>query len=178
MNIKRKIFLIIYYAIAKHLPNSYTPVIGRVCNRFRVFCVKRIFRRSGNIATICRGVYFGNGAEVEMGDGSGLGPYNTIPSNIKIGNNVMIGPEVLIFKKNHRFDIQGVPMCLQGVVETRPVEIGNDVWIGQRAIILPGRHIGSGSIIGAGAVVTKDVEEFKIVGGNPAKVIRDRFPNQ
>lgn len=174
---KRKLFLILYYGFAKHLPNSYTPVIGKFCNKFRVFCVKRIFRRSGKIATICRGVYFGNGSGIEMGDGSGLGPYNTIPSNIKIGNNVMLGPEVLILKKNHRFDIKGIPMGLQGVVEARPVEIGDDVWIGQRAIILPGRHIGSGSIVGAGAVVTKDVPDFKIVGGNPAHIIRDRFPN-
>ena len=55
-----------------------------------------------------------------------------------------------------------------------PVYIGDDVWIGARVIILPGRKIGEGVIIGAGAVVTKDVPDYAVVGGNPAKVIKFR----
>ena len=174
MNIKRIFFLSLYYGFAKYLPDSYAPIVGKICNRIRIFCVKRIFRRCGNVATICRGVYFGNGAEVEMGDGSSLGPHNVVPNNIKIGNSVMLGPEILILKVNHRFDRKDVPMGLQGTMPVRPVEIGNDVWIGQRAIILPGKHIGSGSIVGVGSVVTKDVGDYQIVGGNPAKLIRNR----
>jgi phosphonate metabolism protein (transferase hexapeptide repeat family) len=56
------------------------------------------------------------------------------------------------------------------------VTIGHDVWIGHGAIVLPGRHIGDGAVIAAGAVVTKDVPAYAIVGGNPARFIRPRFP--
>lgn len=56
--------------------------------------------------------------------------------------------------------------------------VGNDVWIGYNALILPGVHIGDGAIIGAGSVVTKDVPAYTIVGGNPAKIIRKRFSDQ
>jgi acetyltransferase-like isoleucine patch superfamily enzyme len=58
---------------------------------------------------------------------------------------------------------------------TKPVTIGNDVWIGRSAIILPGVQIGSGAVIGAGAVVTKSVPSYAVVAGNPAKIIRYRF---
>src|SRR5690606_9224 len=58
-----------------------------------------------------------------------------------------------------------------------PLTIGNDVWIGSRTTILPGcRRIGDGAIIGAGSVVTRDVADFSIVAGNPAREIRKRFP--
>ena len=65
-------------------------------------------------------------------------------------------------------------MMEQGFEEERPVVIGNDVWIGDRVIILPGVHVGDGSILAAGAVVTKDVPPYAIVGGVPAKLIRMR----
>ncbi|AOO83982.1 chloramphenicol acetyltransferase [Bosea vaviloviae] len=57
-----------------------------------------------------------------------------------------------------------------------PVTIGHDVWIGHGAIILPGRKIGTGAVVAGGAIVTKDVAPYTIVGGNPAKPIRRRFP--
>ncbi len=86
----------------------------------------------------------------------------------------MMAPEVLILGGNHRFDRVDIPMMFQGNVEYGPVEIGNDVWIGSRVIILPGLKIGEGSIIGAGSVVTKDVMPYSIVAGNPAKLIKMR----
>jgi phosphonate metabolism protein (transferase hexapeptide repeat family) len=57
-----------------------------------------------------------------------------------------------------------------------PVSIGHDVWIGHGAVVLPGRNIGTGAVVAAGAVVTKDVAPYTIVGGNPARPIRERFP--
>jgi maltose O-acetyltransferase len=65
-------------------------------------------------------------------------------------------------------------MWKQPFTATRPVVIEDDVWIGTRVIILPGVHVGTGSVIGAGSVVTHDVEPYSIVGGNPAKLIRYR----
>ena len=68
-----------------------------------------------------------------------------------------------------------MPIGSEGNLPDTPLEIEQDVWIGARAIILPGcKHIGAHYIIGAGAVVTKDVPDYAIVGGNPAKVIRMR----
>ncbi len=84
----------------------------------------------------------------------------------------------MILSQNHRFDDLSVPMCQQGFQEDKPVSIDDDVWIGNRVIILPGVRVGGGSVIGAGAVVTKNVEPYTIIGGNPAKVIGRRDGNR
>jgi len=89
---------------------------------------------------------------------------------IQTGCDVSIGPEATILTLGH--DPQSLDFSDQG----GDVIIGNRVWIGYRAIILPGVTIGEGSVVGAGAVVTKDVEAFSIVAGNPAKKIGDRNP--
>ena len=86
----------------------------------------------------------------------------------------MMGANVSIFSRNHKFSDINVPMNKQGFSEEQPVIIGNDVWIGANVIILPGVKIGTGSVIGAGAVVTKNVEEYTVVGGNPAAVLKRR----
>jgi maltose O-acetyltransferase len=65
-------------------------------------------------------------------------------------------------------------MNRQGNTEKRPVEIGDDVWIGARAVLLPGVKVGDGAVIAAGAIVTKEVAPYTIVGGNPARVIKSR----
>lgn len=70
--------------------------------------------------------------------------------------------------------IERIYPCEQGFQEEKPVYIGNDVWIGSRVTILPEVKIGNGCVIGAGAIVTKDVPDYAIVGGNPARVIRYR----
>ena len=77
----------------------------------------------------------------------------------------------------HAFDCTGIPMMQQGFDTERPVTIDDDVWIGDRVLILAGVHVGKGAIIGAGAVVTKDVPPYAIVGGNPAHIIRMRGDN-
>lgn len=64
------------------------------------------------------------------------------------------------------------------LLPARNIRLGNDVWIGRRATIMPGIHIGDGAIVGAGAIVTKDVPPYAIVGGNPARLIRYRFSEE
>lgn len=86
----------------------------------------------------------------------------------------MIGPYCFIYTSNHCTKRTDIPMFRQGDSVPRPVIISDDVWIGARVTILPGVHIGKGAIIGAGAVVTKDVPEYAVVGGNPAKIIKYR----
>ena len=86
----------------------------------------------------------------------------------------MMGPECYIYTRSHSFDRTDIPMMEQGYGEVKPVVIGNDVWIGSRVTIMPGVHIGNGVIIGASAVVTKDVPDYAVVGGSPAKTLKMR----
>lgn len=84
-----------------------------------------------------------------------------------------MGPDVVIFTMNHKTERVDVRIGAQGMTDKKKVTIGNDVWIGQRAIIMPGVTIGDGSIIASSAVVTKDVPPYSIAGG-PARVIKSR----
>lgn len=117
-----------------------------------------------------------------------VGPANlTIGSNTKILNRVLldsrggleigrdtqVGFESIILTSTHRFKDRERPILEQGM-ESKPVLIGSDVWIGTRVIVLPGVTIGDHSIVGAGSIVTRDVPAGVIVGGNPAKIIRTR----
>ena len=86
---------------------------------------------------------------------------------IEIGDNVLIGHSVVIATLNHDFIIEN-----RLSMHAKKVKIGNDVWIGSIATILPGVTINDGAIIAAGAVVTKDVAQNAIVAGNPAKIIK------
>ena len=96
--------------------------------------------------------------------------------DITIGNRVMIGPEVKIFSGNHSLipeeRMKIVDGKMQLISKAEPVEIGDDVWICGNATICPGVKIGNRSVIAAGAVVTKDVPEGVLVGGNPASIIK------
>lgn len=169
--LKRKIAAMIYYAFAQHLPASYSGIkVGQ--KKIRAFCGSFMLESCGKRVNIEKNAYFS--AKVSLGDDSGIGVNAKIYGRCSIGRNVMMGEDVTIITRNHSFDRTDIPMCQQGFEEERPVVIGDDVWIGDRVIILPGVHIGNGCIIGAGAVVTKDVSDYTVVAGNPAKVIRSR----
>ena len=114
------------------------------------------------------------GEDIEIGDRSGIGIDAFIRAEVIIGNDVMMGPGVIIYGRYHNYERTDIPMNEQGMGSYCPIIIEDDVWIGARAIILKGIHVGRGVIIGAGAVVTKDVPPFSIVAGNPARVIRKR----
>lgn len=171
-------FLILYYGIAQHLPSSYAPFIGTFCNRIRIFCVKHIFKKCGKISTIDRKAYFGTGSGIEIGNYSGIGARCIIPKNTIIGDYVMMAPDIYIIDNNHVAKDVSTPMCFQGKTENKVTIIEDDVWLCARVMIMPGKKICHGSIIAAGSIVTKDVEPYSIMGGNPAKLIRNRIKNQ
>lgn len=93
-------------------------------------------------------------------------------ARITIGNNGLMGPGVKIFSSNHGIK-KGTPMREQSYIE-KDVTIGDDVWIGANSVVVAGVTIGNGALIAAGSVVTKDIPEYAIAGGVPAKVLRYR----
>lgn len=172
----RKIVLFIYL-IFSWLPNSYAPIIGKLCNFLRASICKLLFRKCGKHITICKNVYFGTGANIEIGDYSGLGKnFEMHGCDLKIGKYVMMGPEVMIFAASHNTQNTDRPMCFQGATNHKTeITISDDVWIGARVTILgKATSIGKGVIIGAGSVVTKSIPDYAVVAGNPAKIIKYR----
>lgn len=113
-----------------------------------------------------------NGKNIHIGDNF-TGNYNITMLDIReirIGSNVMIGPNTLITTVGHPLSPLGRRRHL-GIA--KPISIGNDVWIGGNATILPGVTIGSNVVVAAGAVVTKDIPDNCVVGGVPARKIKD-----
>ena len=108
---------------------------------------------------------------LDMGDGCNIGPRVEIycKAPVALGDGVSISQDSFICTASH--DVSDPDMKLT----LGEIHIGDDVWIGARAIILPGVTIGEGAIVAAGAVVTKDVEPWTVVGGNPAKFIKKRI---
>lgn len=168
----RIICLAIYYGFARFLPHSNAPYAFGA-KRLRYTLAKKLFKKIGKNVNIERLAFFRSGGNIEIDDNSGLG-INCNISHAKIGKNVMMGSDFLYIARNHAFDRRDIPMMEQSFTPTKEIVIGDDVWIGARVIILPGISVGKGAIIGAGSVVTKNVPEFSVVAGNPAKIIRYR----
>lgn len=94
---------------------------------------------------------------------------------VRLGNYVMLASHVAILGGDHIYDKPGMPIIFSGRPGIKETIIEDDVWVGLRAIIMAGVHIGRGAIVAAGALVTSDVEPYTIVGGSPAKFIQKRF---
>lgn len=166
----RYILYFLYMTFFRFTPESYRPysLIFPMIRKFLVFqfideCGKNIVvKHNADISPF-----------IKVGDCSELGTRCMIHSNVTIGANVMMGPDVKIYSRNHVYASTEIPMRLQGKIQKQTV-IGNDVWIGANVVILPGVTIGNHCVIGAGSIVTKDVPDYAVVGGNPARIIKMR----
>ena len=119
---------------------------------------------------------YAEGGTLDMGEDAALSPGVTVDASgglIRIGKQVAIGPGTVLRAANHCFDSLEKPIMLQGHLYGEIV-IEDDVWIAANCTITPGTRIGHGAVVGAGAVVTRDVEPYAIVGGVPARVIGSR----
>lgn len=110
--------------------------------------------------------------DVIIGDHTRIGIHNTIIGPVSIGSHVNLAQGITVTALNHNFTNKNKRIDEQGIT-TKQVTIGDDVWIGANAVILPGVTIGRHVVVAAGAVVTKDVPDNCIVGGVPAKVIKE-----
>lgn len=108
--------------------------------------------------------------DVVIGDHTRIGLHNTVIGPVKIGNHVNLAQGITITALNHNFKDADKRIDEQGI-STAPVTIGDDIWIGANAVILPGVTIGDHSVVAAGAVVTKDVPPRSLVAGVPARII-------
>lgn len=165
---------VLYYGIGRWLPRPDCRIraLGYIAKRFRGFCGKLMLERCGKNVNICDHASFST--RVKLGNNSGIGRRANISGACTIGDNVIMGPEVCIFTMNHRTDRVDIPIKYQGNTEEREVFIGDDCWIGCRAMLLPGVKLGRGVVVGAGAVVSKDVPDYSVVVGNPARVVKTR----
>ena len=158
-------------ALLWHIRRGCSFLVKRYLKSKFAECGTDVYLGNNGIATyeniyVGNHVYFGSNYVIQSAHGE-----------IVIGNHVMFGPGVHIHGGNHKFDQVGVYMDMITKEENSdaPVIIEDDVWIGANTIILGGIHIGFGSVIGAGSVVTHDVVAGGIYAGNPAKLIKMRF---
>lgn len=113
--------------------------------------------------------------DVTIGDYTRIGIHSTIIGPVCIGHHVNLAQGITVTALNHNFSDTSRRIDEQGVA-TQPVVIGDDVWIGAGAVVLPGVTIGRHCVVAAGAVVTSDVPDYTVVGGVPAKVIKTLNP--
>lgn len=130
--------------------------------------------KRGSNTQLAPDMMISNGERIEMGDRSAFGHGVTIlagqnTGRITFGKDVMVGPYCTFTCATYGFNL-GVPANVQPMLE-EDIRVGDDVWLGAMAMVMPGVTIGDHAIVAANAVVTHDVEPWSIVGGIPAKVI-------
>lgn len=167
-----KFSYVMYNYFLKFLSSYTIPISGKICNFVKNFVCKGFVEFRGNQVNIGKSVDISFG--VSVGNNVGFGDYSKIGKDTFFGSDIMMGPDCYIYSVNHKKDRTDIPMTKQGNDDVKPVVIEDDVWIGARVIIIPGVKIGRGSVIGAGSIVTKDVPEYCIVAGNPARIVRRR----
>lgn len=117
--------------------------------------------------------------DVTIGECVQFGQGCRIQCDIHFGNSILMASNVaFVGKDDHIANIPNTTIWNSGRGDSQKTYVGNDVWIGHGAIIVAGVHIGDGSIVAAGSVVVKDVEPCTIVGGNPARFIKNRFSTE
>jgi len=171
---------------------------GRLGNKIRVLFLKPFFEK-GNFSSIGRNSIFVSPENISFSPGVGIdhfGYFNadkgkiyvgsntkfnhgvhinaSIEGKITIGSDCLIGPNVVMRSTNHKFNRRDILINQQGH-SSSVIKIDNDVWIGANSIILGNVHIHTGCVVGAGAVVTRDLPAFSVAVGVPAKVVKYRI---
>lgn len=163
---KFKFFL--YWLLASWLPRNSFFILFKKC--------RELFEKWMMGSNCGQHVNINHGAEIStmarLGDYSDIGINCLLEGPVYVGKNVMIAPNCKFYTRNHNYYRTDIPMNRQGLSEPQTITVGDDVWFGTNCLIMSGVKIGSGAIIGAGSVVTKDIPQYAVAVGNPAKVIK------
>jgi len=166
MNIISKVIRRTFLIVTKLI--KYMPF----CTRLRGFCYGFVLKKIGKGTNIADGVTILDPPNVSIGSGVSIHPYTFIGGGkIEIGNYARIAPHCSIVADRHNFSKRNIPIKFQGVAK-KSVKIGDDVWLGSHTVILA--DVGTGSIIGAGSVVTREIPPYSVAYGNPARARRQR----
>ncbi|MBD3348108.1 MAG: hypothetical protein GF400_02795 [Candidatus Eisenbacteria bacterium] len=149
------------------------PAILRA--RLRMAYYRRVLGACGDEVSLGRDVLLEFPGRIFLGSRVAIsrGAVVSARAVVRIGDDALIGPYAMITSSNHEYRDPATPIRSQKHVSA-PVEIGEDVWIGGHAIVLPGTLVGRGAVVAAGAVVTGDVPPYSVVAGVPARVIGHR----
>lgn len=142
----------------------------------RFLISKIFFKKLGSFCVIQPNVYIVHGFRIKCGSNFAVNSntYINAVGGLEIGDNVLLGPNVVISSGEHQYTDKKIPVTLQKIIHKK-IKIEDGVWIGANAVIMPGVTLAEGTVVGAGAVVTKSTEPYIIVGGVPAKKIKNRF---
>ena len=170
ISLSKKVTYLIYVLFFKQTPEDFRPY-ALFFPKIRSFLVRNYLKTCGIKPRVKKGAEISPYAT--LGNYSELGTNCLIQANVHIGNNVIMGPDVKVYSRNHKYDRLDVPIQVQGknYYETF---IGNDVWLGSNVIVTAGCKIGDHVIVAAGAVVTKNIPDYAIVGGVPSKILKYR----
>jgi acetyltransferase-like isoleucine patch superfamily enzyme len=145
---------------------------ARICRKTRVDVMPWNEFTLGAGSTIEDFATVNNGVgHVHIGDRVRIGLGNTVIGPITIGNDIMFAQNIVLSGLNHGYEDINIPISDQPVT-TSEIRIEDEVWIGANAVVVAGVTVGKHSIVAAGSVVTKDVPPYSIVGGNPAKLLK------
>lgn len=168
--------LLLFYLTNKLFVPYRFKNIEPLYSKLRENIAKKLFNFVGEDVVIRPYVKISYMENLELGNRSSIGDRSVVVAagGVVIGEDVMMGPEVMIYSQNHEITPPQIKL-IDGKVVNKKVIIEDDVWIGARAIILPGATISKGSVIAAGAVVPgKEFPPNSVIGGNPARVIKLR----
>jgi maltose O-acetyltransferase len=165
----KKINLFVWYMLARFLPgHAKKSMLGR----FRTWVAGNCLGSAGKSIAVGQLVDFGNGRNIHLGNNAGIGNYSVVKGSaqIVIGDNVTMGPGVMILSSSHEFKY--INSMWTDADVSRPIVIKGDCFIGAGSLILAGVTIEMGVVIAAGSVVTQSIPSGMVVGGVPAKVLR------
>lgn len=169
--LKKAVGYALYVLLGSWLPHYQLHRRWPLSDAIRRFSGTLMFDYCGKNIDLGRHISFSS--KLFIGNRSSIGDFTQLQGEVHIGNNVMIAPKCSFIAMDHVISNTDIPMNQQGEIY-KAISVEDDVWIGYGTIILKGVHIGKGAICAAGAVVTKDVPNYAVVGGVPAKIIKFR----
>ena len=176
LDILEKFYCIFPLKVRKKLFERSRRSRGKIGLAKRYALLRTIAKRVGDNVSVHEDVFIKNPQNLSLGNNVSIHPmcYIEALGGLDIGNDISIAHGTTIMTTDHKYQGTDIPIKDQGIIE-KSVKIEDNVWIGAKATILCGNTVGTGSIVAAGAVVTKDVPPYSIVGGIPAKQIGARM---